>query len=75
MYGGVRGRRARALHHAGILDGNAADKKTHGKILAELPRIMTRHGVGQQGFIYVADSALATAANLCLLGDDIRFIT
>ena len=61
--------------HAGILDGNAADKKTHGKILAELPRIMARHGVGQQGFIYVADSALATAANLCLLGDDIRFIT
>jgi transposase len=43
--------------HAGILDGNAADKKTHGKILAELPRIMARHGVGQQGFIYVADSA------------------
>ena len=61
--------------HAGILDGNAADKKTHGKILAELPRIMARHGVGLQGFIYVADSALATAANLCLLGDDIRFIT
>jgi transposase len=61
--------------HAGILDGNAADKKTNGKTLAELPRIMARHGVGDQGFIYVADSALATEADLSLLGDDIRFIT
>ena len=61
--------------HAGMLDGNAADKKTHGKILAELPRIMARHGVGEQEFIYVADSALATKANLSLLGEDIRFIT
>jgi transposase len=61
--------------HAGILDGNAADKKTNGKILVELPRIMARHGVGDREFIYVADSALATEANLSLLGDDIRFIT
>ena len=61
--------------HAGILDGNAADKKTNGKILAELPRIMARHGVRDQEFIYVADSALATEANLSLMGDDIRFIT
>jgi transposase len=30
---------------AGILDGNAADKKTNGQILAELPRIMSRQGV------------------------------
>jgi transposase len=61
--------------HAGILDGNAADKKTNGKILAELPRIMARHGMEKQGFIYVADSALATADNLSLIGDDIRCIT
>ena len=61
--------------HAGIIDGNAADKKTNGKILAELPRIMARHGLRDQEFIYVADSALATEANLSVLGDDIRFIT
>ena len=61
--------------HAGILDGNAADKKTNGKILAELPRIMARHGVEKQGFIYVADSALATEDNLSLIGDDIHYIT
>jgi len=58
--------------HARILDGNAADKKTNGRILAELPRIMSRHGVEE--FIYVADSALVTKGNLSLL-DDIRFIS
>ena len=39
--------------HAGILDGNASDKKTHGKILTELPRVMARHG--EKEFVYVAD--------------------
>jgi transposase len=58
--------------HAEILDGNAADKKINGRILADLPRIMSRHGVEE--FIYVADSALATQENFSLLGD-IRFIT
>jgi transposase len=59
--------------HGGILDGNAADKKTNGTILQELPRIMARHG--QKEFTYVADAALATKENLSLMGDDIRFIT
>jgi transposase len=59
--------------HGGILDGNAADKKTNGTILHELPRIMARHG--QKEFTYVADAALATKENLSLMGDDIRFIT
>lgn len=61
--------------HAEILDGNASDKKTNGKVIAELPQIMARHGVGKQGFIYVADSALATKTNFSLLGNDILFIT
>jgi transposase len=59
--------------HAGILDGNAADKKTNGKVLAELPRIMARHGVEE--FIYVADSALVTEENLSFLGEGIHGIT
>ena len=59
--------------HGGILDGNAADKKTNGAILHELPRIMARHG--EKEFTYVADAALATRENLSLMGDDIRFIT
>jgi len=61
--------------HAGILDGNASDKKINGNVLAELPQIMARHGIGKQGFIYVADSALATRTNFSLLGDSILFIT
>lgn len=59
--------------HAGILDGNASDKKTNGKILMELPRIMARHG--EKEFIYVADAALVTEDNLALMGENIRFIT
>lgn len=61
--------------HAGILDGNAADKKTNGNILGELPRIMSRHGVGEQEFIYVADSALVTKENLSIMKEDIQFVT
>jgi transposase len=56
-------------------NGNASDKKINGKLIAELPQIMSRHGLGKQDFIYVADSALATKTNFSLLGDDIRFIT
>lgn len=61
--------------NAEILDGNASDKKINGKVIAKLPQIMDRHGVGKHDFIYVADSALATKTNFSLLGDDIRFIT
>ncbi|PIQ44419.1 MAG: transposase [Deltaproteobacteria bacterium CG12_big_fil_rev_8_21_14_0_65_43_10] len=61
--------------NAEFQNGNASDKKINGKVIAELPRIMARHGVGKQDFIYVADSALATKTNFSLLGDDIRFIT
>jgi transposase len=61
--------------HAGILDGNASDKKTNGNILADLPRIMARHGTGEHEFIYVADSALATKDNLSIMKDGVRFIT
>lgn len=61
--------------HAGILDGNAADKKTNGNILGELPRIMSRYGVGEHEFIYVADSALVTKENLAIMKEDIQFIS
>jgi len=58
--------------HAGLLDGNASDKKTNGKIIAELPRIIAQHG--RKDFIYVADSALATKENFELM-KGMRFIT
>jgi len=60
--------------HARILDGNASDKKTNGKLLMQLPWIMSRHRVGEHEFIYVADSALATKENLAIM-EDTRFIT
>ena len=59
--------------HGGILDGNASDKKTNGRVLTELPRIMARHGL--QEFIYVADSALITKDNLALMQEGMDFIT
>ena len=58
--------------HAGLLDGSASDKKTNGKIVAELPRIMAQYG--RKDFIYVADSALATRENLDLMRG-MRFVT
>jgi len=61
--------------HAGMLDGNATDKKTNGNILSELPRIMSRHGLGEHEFIYVADSALVTKENLAVMKEDIQFIS
>jgi transposase len=59
--------------HGGILDGNTSDKKTNGGIIAELPQIMSRHGV--EDIIYVADSALVTEENLSLMGDGISFVS
>ena len=61
--------------HAAILNGNAADKKTNGTLIGDLPRIMARHGVSIKDFIYVADSALATQKNFSLMHDSILFIT
>ena len=58
--------------HAGILDGNASDKKTNGRILTELPRIMAGHG--EKSFIYVADSALITKDNLVLMKEGVDFV-
>jgi len=58
--------------HASVLSGNASDKKTNAKIIAELPRIMAAYG--RKDFIYVADSALATRENLDLM-KGMRFIT
>jgi len=61
--------------HAGILDGNASDKKINGNILVELPQIMARHGVKEHEFIYVADSALVTQENLATMKEDVDFIS
>jgi transposase len=45
-------------------DGNASDKKINHRVLSEVSRHMNRHGVADEAFIYVADSAMVTEENL-----------
>ena len=53
-------------------DGNASDKKINHRVLSEVSRHMNQHGVADEAFIYVADSAMVTEENLARAG---RFIT
>jgi transposase len=53
-------------------DGNASDKKINHRVLSEVSRHMNEHGVADEAFIYVADSAMVTEENLARAG---RFIT
>jgi len=53
-------------------DGNASDKKINHRVLSEVSRHMNEHGVADEAFIYVADSAMVTEENLEQAG---RFIT
>ena len=45
-------------------DGNASDKKINHRVLSEISRHMNEHGVADDAFIYVADSAMVTEENL-----------
>jgi transposase len=45
-------------------DGNASDKKINHRVLGEIARHMHEHGVAEDAFIYVADSAMVTEENL-----------
>jgi transposase len=53
-------------------DGNASDKAINHTVLGEVARHMREHGIGEDAFIYVADSAMVTEANLARAG---QFIT
>lgn len=53
-------------------DGNASDKKINHTVLSEISRHMNQHGVADDAFIYVADSAMVTEENLAQAG---TFIT
>ena len=53
-------------------DGNASDKKINHRVLSEVSRHMNEHGIADEAFIYVADSAMVTEENLEQAG---RFIT
>jgi transposase len=55
-------------------DGNASDKTLNTTLLSEIAQILARHGVQPGAYIYIADSALVSEANLKALGDTF-FIT
>src|SRR5262249_1939772 len=55
-------------------DGNASDKTLNTTLLAEIAQLLACHGVAPGAYIYMADAALVTEANLAALGDTL-FIT
>jgi transposase len=56
-------------------DGNASDKSINHRLLGEIGAHMQQHGVAEDAFIYIADSAMVTEANLAQIGERTRFIT
>lgn len=58
----------------GTLDGNSSDKTSNNKMLSRIAAIMARHGLGPGAFVYVADSAMVTEANLDAIGPS-RFVS
>ena len=45
-------------------DGNSSDKTLNNEMLQRIGKLMKQHGLGPGAFIYVADSAMVTKANL-----------
>ena len=58
----------------GCADGNASDKTLNKVLLARISEHMRKHGIGEGGFLYVADCAVVTEGNLDLIGGN-RFVT
>ena len=58
----------------GCADGNASDKTLNNALLTKLSRHMAKHGIREGAFIYIADSAMVTPANLAAIGENL-FIT
>src|SRR5450830_2043927 len=58
----------------GCADGNASDKTINNAVLTRLSAYMARYGLSEGAFVYIADSALVTAGNLEVIGDNL-FIT
>jgi transposase len=53
------------------LDGNSSDKTSNNVILSRISSIMAKHGLGPGAFVYVADSAMVTKANLKAVGPNL----
>ena len=45
-------------------DGNASDKTLNATLLSEIAQMLARHGIAPGAYIYIADAALVTEANL-----------
>jgi transposase len=58
----------------GCADGNASDKTLNNATLTNLSKHMAKHGIAEGAFVYIADSAMVTPANLEAIGDNL-FIT
>jgi transposase len=58
----------------GCADGCASDKTINNTVLTNLSRYMAKHGIAEGAFVYIADSAMVTPANLEAIGDNL-FIT
>jgi len=56
-------------------DGNASDKTINHRFLGEVSSYMKTHGIAENAFIYIADSAMVTKANLAQAGERTHFIT
>ncbi len=60
--------------HAALHAGNASDRRINGQVVDRLGGLMAKYGVAEREFIFVADSALVSEANLAgLAGTD--FVT
>ena len=58
-----------------VEDGNASDKKINNDILNDISRHMATHGLTPGEFVYIADSAMVTEANLTQVGDVTKYLS
>lgn len=56
-------------------DGNASDKTLNNELLSNISKHMADHGLAENAFVYVADSAFVTRANLEKAGATIKFLS
>ena len=59
----------------GTRDGNASDKTLNNELLTTISRHMANHGLKENAFVYVADSAFVTEDNLKKAGTKTKFIS
>lgn len=59
----------------GTRDGNASDKTLNNELLTTISKHMASHGLKENAFVYVADSAFVTENNLEKAGTKTKFIS